>query len=121
MTLKATSFHDAVDYKIVLDQDQTAVVVRQNIGTAPGRLFSVIVDCTQTVVDHYVKIYDGTSPNAGSTIPDFTLKGTAQKSVTYQIPYGLAFEKLNFWIARLKAQTDTTAPAAKVTVTLVIN
>ena len=121
MTLKATSFHDAVDYKIVLDQDQTAVVVRQNIGTAPGRLFSVIVDCTQTVVDHYVKIYDGTGPNAGSTIPDFTLKGTAQKSVTYQIPYGLAFEKLNFWIARLKAQTDTTAPAAKVTVTLVIN
>lgn len=121
MTLSATGFHDAVDYKIVVDTDQTAVTVQKNVTTAPGRLFSVIVDCTQTVVDHYVKIYDGTSPTAGSTVPDMTLKGTAQKVITYQIPYGLAFGELNFWIARLKAQSDTTAPAAKVTVTLVCN
>lgn len=121
MTLKSTSFHDAVDYKIVVDQDQTAVVVQQNVGTAPGRLFSIVVDCTQTVVDHYVKLYDGTNPVAGNTIPDFTLKGTAGLSITYQIPYGMSFEKLNFWITQLKAQTDTTAPAAKVTLTLVLN
>ncbi len=121
MTLSATGFHDAVDYKIVVDKDQTAVAVQENVTTAPGRLFSVIVDCTQTVVDHYVKLYDGTSPVAGNTIPDMTLKGTAGLSVTYQIPYGIAFNKLNFWISRLKAQNDTTAPAAKVTVTLVCN
>jgi|TARA_Y100000114_G_scaffold154863_1_gene177776 hypothetical protein len=119
VALSATGFHDAVDYKVIVDTNQTAVVMQENVAASPGRLFSVIVDCTQTVADHFVKLYDGTSPTAGSTAPDMTLKGTALKSVTYQIPFGLAFDKLNFCITRLKAQSDTTAPAAQVTVTLV--
>lgn len=121
MALSATGFHDAVDYKIVVDAAQTAVTVQKNVTTSPGRLFSVMVDCTGTTADAFVKLYDGTSPTAGSTVPDWTLQGVAGKVTMYQIPYGYAFNELNFWISLNKSQTDTTVPQSAITVSLVCN
>jgi|TARA_R110001583_G_scaffold135284_2_gene287034 hypothetical protein len=119
MALSATGFHDAVDHKIVVDASQTAVVVQKNVTTAPGRLYSVIVDCTKTSSNAYVKLYDGAAPVAGNTTPDWVVKGTAGTTTVYQIPFGYAFSELNFWISLNKAQADTTVPQAAVTVSLV--
>ena len=107
MALKCTGFQDSVSYKIVENASISAASAHKNVTTAPGRLFSVQLDGTNSSAVFYVKIFDGASPVVGTSVPQLVLKGAALKKQTYQIPYGFAFTELSFWATSNARQTGT--------------
>ena len=118
-TLKATGFHDAVDFKIVeVSNMQTATEVQSNVTGGPGRLFNVYLDGTDATADYWVKLYDGANPTPGSSVPQLIIKGKALTREWFQIPYGLAFNQLSIWATRSANQTDTTSLTGLATVRL---
>lgn len=107
-TLKATGFHDAVDYKVVTVLSlATGTDVQKNVTGGPGRLFSVRLDGTNASADYWVKIFDGAAASPGSSVPQLILKGKALVINTYEIPYGYAFTELSFWVTSSANQTNT--------------
>lgn len=119
-TLKATGFHDAVDYKVVTALTlATGTDVQKNVTGGPGRLFSVRLDGTNAGADYWIKIFDGGNPSPGSSVPQLILKGKSLAISMYEIPYGYAFTELSFWVTSTSNQTSTGSLTGNATVELV--
>jgi hypothetical protein len=124
VTLKSTGFQSAVSYKIISctgfdGATSIASQAQKNVTNAPGRLFSVTIESLQSTSDVYLKLFDGASPTAGVSIPQWVLKGKTKVARTYTIPYGIAFSELSFWVSGAPGQTDTSSFNGTVDITLV--
>jgi hypothetical protein len=119
-TLKATGFHDAVDFKIVeVSNIATAADAQKNLTGGPGRLFHLYLDGTDAGADYWVKIFDGANPSPGTSVPQLILKGKSLTREWYQIPHGFAFTQLNLWATASPNQTNTTDLTGTATIRLV--
>jgi hypothetical protein len=118
MALTATSFHDAVPFKIVTDLSITTSALSVNVTGGPGRLFSVFVDNAKTGQPVYTKIYLYGGPVLTSTQPDLVLRTEANDAETYQIPYGVAFTELAFGCTADANPVSSTAPQGLCSISL---
>jgi len=108
MALKATSFNDALDYKII---NETAATnsLNSNVTIAPGRLYSVkAVNGSSSA--SFVKIFDDPNPTLGATLPVLVVAITGSATSMLEIPGGLDFTTLSIAATRYQSPTDTTAP-----------
>ena len=92
MTLMATSFHDAVGFKVVTDNAVTTSALATNVTGAAGRLFSVAID--------------------------MVLRCEASSTESYQVPYGIAFTELAFGATSDADPVSSSAPAGSVLVSV---
>lgn len=118
MTLMATSFHDAVGFKVVTDNAVTTSALATNVTGAAGRLFSVAIDNAKTGSVVFVKIYTSATPVLTSTVPDMVLRCEASSTESYQVPYGIAFTELAFGATSDADPVSSSAPAGSVLVSV---
>ena len=118
MALTATSFHDAVPFKVITDLSVTTSALAVNVTGGSGRLFSVFIDNSKTCAVVYTKIYTTGSPELTTTVPSLVLRTEALDSETYQIPYGLAFTELSFGCTSDANPVSRSAPAGTCAVSL---
>ena len=118
MSITATGFDDALDYKIIHETASTNSL-NSNVTGAPGKLFSCkAVNGSSSA--SYVKIFDAAVPALGTTYPILVLIVAGSATTFYEIPGGLDFTTLSFASTRYKDPQDTTAPnGGTVAVTLV--
>ena len=86
MALKATSFNDALDYKII---NETAATnsLNSNVTTAPGKLYSIkAVNGSSSA--SFVKIFDDPSPTLGATLPVLVVATRYQSPTDTTAPNG---------------------------------
>jgi len=96
MSLSATGFDDALDYKIIHETE--------------GKLFSVkLVNGSSSAA--YLKVFNSESPTLGSTLPILVLPVAGSGTIYYTIPNGVDFETLSFACTLNQNPTDTTAPS----------
>lgn len=118
MSLSATNFDDALDYKIIHETASTNSL-NSNVALAPGKLYSVkSINGSSSAA--YVKIFDNRSPTLGSTLPVLVFAIGGSATTVYQIPGGLDFTTLSFASTLNQNPLDTVAPSGgTVAVTLV--
>ena len=118
MSLYATNFDDALDYKIIHETASTNSL-SSNVSTAPGKLFTVkMINGSSSIA--YVKIFDDEAPALGTTLPILVLPVAGSATIVYEITGGLDFTTVSFASTLNQSPTDTTAPSGStVAVTLV--
>tara|TARA_R110000824_G_scaffold1819_5_gene9042 strand:- start:2387 stop:2749 length:363 start_codon:yes stop_codon:yes gene_type:complete len=118
MSLSATGFDDALDYKIIHETASTSSL-NTNVTTTEGKLFSIkLVNASSSAA--YVKFFDTEAPALGSSLPFLVLPVVGSGTIFYQITGGLEFSTLSFASTLNQSPTDTTAPSGNtVAVTLV--
>ena len=118
MSLSATGFDDALDYKIIHETASTNSL-NTNVATTEGTLFSVkLVNGSSSAA--YVKIFDDESPTFGTTVPILVFPVAGSGTIFYEVPGGLEFTTLSFASTLNQNPLDTTAPSGStVAVTLV--
>jgi len=123
MTLKATAFDPALDYKIV-HQDDCTNTVNVNAAGGPCRLMTVDIDNAGGSAACYLRLVDEEAVTAGSSVPTSTFKCPGGDTVRVNLPMGKYFQNLNFWATRNSNPVDNTAPAMsgsnKLLVTLIV-
>jgi len=108
MALKATSFNDALDYKII---NETAATnsLNSNVTTAPGKLYSIkAVNGSSSAA--YIKIFDDPAPTLGATLPILVIRVTGSATAMHEILGGLDFTTLSIAATLNPSPTDTNAP-----------
>jgi hypothetical protein len=114
MALSVSGFDAAVDYKIVYQSAASTanpVVADTNVTTTSGTLMSVYVDNASGTAVCYLKVFDGTDATPGTSIPQFVFRIPQADAQRYEIPEGISFTNLNFWVTRNASPTDTTPPS----------
>lgn len=118
MSLSATGFDDALDYKIIHETASTNSM-NSNVTTTEGTLYSVrLVNGSSSAA--YAKIYDSIPATLGQTLPILVLPVAGSATAFYEIPGGIEFTSLSFACTLNQNPTDATAPSGNtVAVTLV--
>jgi hypothetical protein len=118
MSLSATGFDDALDYKVIHETASTNSL-NSNVTTTEGKLFSVrLVNGSSSVA--YAKIFGSAGATLGSTTPVLVLPVAGSATTFYEIPNGLEFTSLSFACTLNQNPLDSTAPSGNtVAVTLV--
>jgi hypothetical protein len=118
MSLSATGFDDALDYKVIHETASTNTL-NTNVATTEGKLFSVkLVNGSSSAA--YLKIFDANKPVIGTTNPIIILPVAGSGTIFYDIPGGIEFTTLSFASTLNPNPLDTTAPSGStVAVTLV--
>tara|TARA_Y100000310_G_scaffold301856_1_gene338680 strand:+ start:452 stop:835 length:384 start_codon:yes stop_codon:yes gene_type:complete len=114
MALSVSGFDSAVDYKLVYQSAASTaipVVADTNVTTASGTLMSINVDNTSGTAACYLKVFDGEGATPGSSSPQFVFRVPQADAQRYEIPGGISFTNLNFWVTRNASPVDTTPPA----------
>lgn len=123
MTLKATAFDPALDYKVIL-QDDCTNTANVNVASGSCRLLNFEVDNSGGAAACYLKFYDGRGATTGTSIPNMTFKCLSGDVLKVSLPHGKHFDLLNFWATQNVSPTDNTAPSMsgsnKLSVTLVV-
>jgi len=109
MALSISGFDAALDYRIV-HQTAGSPTANENVTQSSGDLLSVAINNSTGTAACYVKIFDGTDPTPGTSIPQFVLRCPSAALQKYEIPEGFSFTNLNFWVTKLASPTDTTSP-----------
>ena len=109
MATTATTFHDAVDYKIIRESATTTTVI-SNVTTTPGSLYSVkMINGSSSIA--YLKIFDAAAVTLGTTQPILVLPVAGSGNEVYEIPGGLPFTTLSFAATLNQNPLDTTVPS----------
>jgi hypothetical protein len=118
MSLSATGFDDALDYKVIHETASTNSL-NSNVTTSEGRLFSVkLVNGSSSAA--YAKFFDANPAALGNSLPILVLRVVGSGTTFYQITGGLEFTTLSFACTLNQSPTDTTAPSGgTVAVTIV--
>jgi hypothetical protein len=109
MALSVSGFEPAFDYRIVYETTG-GTTANKNVTLTSGSLLSVDIDNQYGTNACYVKIFDGDDPTPGTSIPQFTFRCASADAQRYEIPGGVAFSALSFWVTRNASPTDTAAP-----------
>jgi len=109
MALSVSGFRPTFDYKIVYET-AGGTTANKNVTLESGSLLSVDINNQYGTNACYVRIFDGDDPTPGTSIPQFTFRCASADSQRYEIPGGIPFSSLSFWVTRNKSPTDTTAP-----------
>ena len=125
MALSVTSWPQAVDYRVVYEDNANATV-RSNTTGSPGTVYTIIFDNSQGSAIAYLKIYDGYTATAGTTEPHWRFKAGSGKSETISVPRGIPFSTgLTFWTTASAATTNQDNPSVvtdgTVKVTMVVS
>ena len=110
MALSVSGFDSAFDYKIIYES-AASETANEDIAQGPCTLLSVEIDNTYGSNTHYLKIFDGDFISASASTAQTILECANAAIQIYDLPDGLPFSKLNFWLTRNAASNDTTAPA----------
>jgi|TARA_Y100000310_G_scaffold21406_2_gene20707 hypothetical protein len=109
MALKATSFDDALDYKIINESASTNSL-NTNVTVAPGKLFACkLINGSSSAA--FVKIFTDPTPTLGTTNPTLVFRVAGSATTVYDIPGGLDFNTLSFASTLNESPADTTAPS----------
>tara|TARA_R100000808_G_C2155439_1_gene167928 strand:- start:21423 stop:21803 length:381 start_codon:yes stop_codon:yes gene_type:complete len=123
MTLKATAFDAALDFKII-QQDDCVNTANVNVAGGPCRLLYFEIDNQGGAAPCFLRIFDGEAVTVGSTTPEMTFKCLAEDVSKVAIPNGKHFKNLTFWATRNATPTDNTAPSMsgsnKLLVTIIV-
>lgn len=111
MTLKASSFDRALDYKVIY-QDDVKAAVNVNAAAGPCTLHSVIIDNNGGSAACYAKIADGYTASIGASTPQLVLRCAKQQGQVYVFPDGVDFPAgINFWVTSNADPQGTAAPS----------
>lgn len=111
MTLKASSFDRALDYKVIY-QDDVKATINVNVADGPCTLHSVAIDNVGGSAACYVKIADGYTASIGASTPQLVLRCTKGEGQIYSFPDGVEFYySLSFWVTANADPQDSNNPA----------
>lgn len=118
MALSATSFEDAFKYKVIQETacDESAIV---NAASAPGSIYGIEFVNSSSAASF--KFFDNDVVTMGTTVADMVFRVPASATTTIDIPDGLPFTSLSFAVTANPDPADNTAPAAGVTVRLLVS
>lgn len=110
MTLKASSFDRALDYKVI-SQDDVKATINVNAADGPCVLHSIVIDNVGGGAACYAKISDGYTASIGASSPQLVLECATGVRQFYSFPDGVEFYKsLNFWVTSNADPQGTAAP-----------
>ena len=111
MTLKASSFDRALDYKVIY-QDDVKAAINVNAANGPCTLHSVVIDNVGGSAACYAKIADGYTASLGTSTLQLVLRCAAGVRQFYVFPDGVEFyESLNFWVTSTADPQGSAAPS----------
>jgi len=113
--LKVTGFHDAVDYKVVQCTGIDDTTKYLNVTGGSGTLYAAYLDLANSSTNLSLHIRDGRITSNS----EICLRGSSTAIRSIQIPTGIAFSQLDFWISANSAEADTTSFSGVVSVTLI--
>jgi hypothetical protein len=114
MALTVTGFSNtSLSYKIATESNASDSLSSDIFGGS-GTLYAIDFD-NQSSNPAFLKIYlrSGTV-TVGTTQPDLMLHLEANKASTLQLPAGLAFTQLSFWVTDAAPTSDTGDPGTVV-------
>lgn len=111
MTLNASSFDRALDYKVIY-QDDVKATINVNTADGPCTLHSIVIDNNGGSADCYAKISDGYTASIGASTPHLVLRCPPRSGQVYVFPDGIEFyESLNFWVTSNADPQGNAAPS----------
>ncbi len=110
MALSVSGFDSAFDHKIVYES-AASETANEDVAQGACTLLSVEIDNSNGTSTPYLKIFDGDFVSAAASTAQTILECANAATQIYDLPDGLPFSKLNFWLTRNAASNDTTAPA----------
>ena len=122
MALSVSGFDPSLDYKIIY---QSVAVNSANVDVAQGpcSLISAVIDNGSGTADCFLKLFDGDSATVGTSIPNLIFRCKQETAQRFEVPEGVSFTNLSFWVTRNAADLDNTVPTVSggnVLVTLVV-
>tara|TARA_R100001126_G_C4765687_1_gene119908 strand:- start:98 stop:454 length:357 start_codon:yes stop_codon:yes gene_type:complete len=118
MALSATSFETAFKYKVIQETacDESAIV---NAATSAGSIHAIEFVNSSSAASF--KFFDTDVVTMGSTFADMVFRIPANATTVIDIPEGLPFTCVSFAVTANPNPIDNTAPAAGVTVRLLVS
>ena len=99
----------ALAYKVVHESNASDTANLDVTGSS-GRLYSIDID-QQTATACYLKMkLTAGTVTVGTTEPDLLIELPASGKAKFDIPGGLAFSQLSFWVTDAAATSDTGDP-----------
>jgi hypothetical protein len=113
--LKITGFHDAVDYKVVQCTGIDDTTKYLNVTGGSGTLYAAYLDSANCIANVSLHIRDGKITSNS----EICLRGSGTAIRSIQVPTGIAFTQLDFWVSANSAEADSTSFSGTVSVTLI--